>query len=193
MTLTRALHYLFGEIRSRYGRPDKSFLGKIKNRFPEYSELLNVAQQRGRLKGRLKRAPQSLEEVPVLRILLDKDRFDELYRELCKFFDADDHEELKRLLRGESIDRKIIFLSNQNRLVEVFRRLKYNGFLFETWTEVRNWLCHSFMYLSKNGAQKLNRHSVWDILSKAKGEPSPKSRICKFEWLEYKTSGASFK
>ena len=44
---------------------------------------------------------------------------------------------------------KITFMSNQNRLVEVFRRLKYNGFLFETWTGIRNWLCNNFLYLSK--------------------------------------------
>ena len=187
VTLTRALHYLFGEIRSRYGRADKSFLGKIKNRYPEYAELLHAAQQGWRLNGRSRRTYQLVEDVPVLRIHLNKEQFDELYGELCKFFDADEHEELKRLLRGESINRKLTFLSNQNRLVEVFRRLKYNVFLFESSTGIRNWLCNNFLYLSKTGVRKLNRHSVWDILSKAKGESSPKSRICRFEWLEYKT------
>ena len=190
VTLTRALHYLFGEIRSRYGRADKTFIGKIKSRYPEYAELLNVVQQRCWLNGRSKRSYQHVENTPVLRILLDQDKFDELYRELCKFFDAGDHGDLKRLLQGESIDRKIIFQSNQNRLVEVFRRLKYNGFLFETSTEIRNWLCSNFIYRSKEGDRKLNPHSVWDILSKSKGKPSPKSRICKFEWLQYKTRAA---
>lgn len=188
VTLTRALHYLFDEIRSRYGRADKTFLGKIKNRYPEYTELLNAAQQGCLFNGRSKRKYQPVENTPVLRIHLNQVQFDELYRELCKFFDAGDHSDLKRLLQGGSIDRKITFLSNQNRLVEVFRRLKYNGFLFETSTGIRNWLCHNFVYLSKTGVCKLNPHSVWDILSKSKGEPSPKSRICKFEWLPYKTS-----
>ena len=188
VTLTRALHYLFDEIRSRYGRADKTFLGKTENRYPEYTELLNAAQQGSRLNGRSKRKYQPVEDAPVLRIHINQDQFDELYRELCKFFDAGDHDDLKRLLQGGSIDRKINFLSNQNRLVEVFRRLKYNGFLFETSTGIRDWLCNNFLYLSKTGARKLNPHSVWDILSKAKGEPSPKSRICKFEWLQYKTT-----
>jgi len=144
------------------------------------------------LNGRSKRSYQRVENIPVLRILLDQDQFDELYRELCKFFDVGDHSDLKRLLQGGSIDQKITFLSNQNRFVEVFRRLKYNGFLFESSTVIRNWLCHNFLYLSKTGARKLNTHSVWDILSKAKGGPSPKSRICKFEWLQY-TTPAGFK
>ena len=187
VTLIRALHYLFGEIRSRYGRADKTFLGKTKNRYPEYVELLHAAQKGCLLNGRSTRKSRSLEVTPVLRIHLNQDQFDELYRALSKFFDPDDYDDLKRLLQGESIDRKNTFLSNQNRLVEVFRRLKYNGFLFESSTDIRNWLCNNFLYLSKKGVQKLNPHSVWDILSKAKGEPSPKSRICKFEWLEYKT------
>ncbi len=188
VTLTRALHYLFGEIRSRcYGRADKTFLGKIKNRYSEYVELINAAQQGMRLNGRSKGAHQLVEDTPVIRIHLNQLQFDELYGELCKFFDADEHDDLKRLLQGGSIDRKITFLSNQNRLVEVFRRLKYNGFLFETSTDIRNWLCKNFLYLSKTGARKLNPNSVWDILSKTKGGPSPKSRICKMDWLQYKT------
>lgn len=193
VTLVRALHYLFGEIGSRYGRADQIFLGKIKNRYPEYAELLNVAQQRGRLNGRSKRSYQHVENTPVLRIHLNKEQFDELYRELCKFFDAVDHSDLKRLLQGGSIDRKLTFLSNQNRLVEVFRRLKYNGLLFETSTEIRGWLCYNFMYQSKAGMKKTNPNSVWDILSKAKGEPSPKSRICKMDWLQYKTPAVQSK
>ena len=187
VTLTRALHYLFGEIRSRYGRADKTFLWKIKSQHPEYAELLNVAQQRGRLNGRSKRSYQQLENTPVLRILLDQDKFDELYRELCKFFDAGDHDDLKRLLQGESITRKLTFLSNQNRLVDVFRRLKCNGFVFETSTGIRNWLCNNFMFVSKNEIRRFNECTVWDILSKGKGGPSPKSRICKMDWLQYKT------
>jgi len=187
VTLVRALHYLFGEIRSRYGRADKTFLGKIKSRYSEYVELINAAQQGMRLNGRSKGTHQLVEDTPVLRIHLNKEQFDELYGELYKFFDAGDHDDFKRLLQGGSINRKIIFLSNQNRLVEVFRRLKYNGFLIETSTVIRNWLCSNFMYRSKQGDRKLNPHSVWDILSKSKGEPSPKSRICKFEWLQYKT------
>jgi len=186
VTLTRALHYLFGEIRSRYGRADQTFLGKMKSQYPEYVELIHAAQQGSRSNGRSKRKYQPVENTPVLRIHLNQEQFDELYGELCKFFGVDEHDDLKRLLQGESIDRKITFLSNQNRFVEVFRLLKYNGFLFETSTGIRDWLCNNFLYLSKTGVRNLNQHSVWDILSKAKGEPSPKSRIGKFEWLEYK-------
>ena len=192
VTLTRALRYLFDEIRLRYGRVNPIFLRRILHRYPDHAELIEASQDGRRLNERSGKHHKSSKNSNVLRIHLDQDQFDELYGEFCKFFDGGEHEDLKRLLKGEPIDRKITFLSNQNRLVEVFRRLKYNGFLFESSTVIRNWLCHNFLYLSKTGARKLNTHSVWDILSKAKGGPSPKSRICKFEWLQY-TTPAGFK
>ena len=53
---------------------------------------------------------------------------------------------------------KITLQSNQNRLVEVFRRLKYNDFIVETSTGIRNWICKNFMYRSKARVQVLNPH-----------------------------------
>ena len=187
ITLQRALRYLFAEIRLRHGTANPTFLGRIRCRYPDYAELIEKAKDGRWFNERSRKHHKTKEDSVALRIHLDQDQFDELYGELCKFFDAGDHGDLKRLLQGEAIDRKITFLSNQNQLVEVFRRLKYNGFLFETSTEIRGWLCHNFLYLSKTGARNLNQHSVWDILSKTKGEPSPKSRICKMDWLPYKT------
>ncbi|MBL6956669.1 MAG: hypothetical protein ISR54_07645 [Chlorobium phaeobacteroides] len=187
ITLQRALRYLFDEIRFRYGKANPTFLGRIRYRYPDYAELIEKAKDGRRFNERSRKHHKTKEDRAALRIHLDQDQFDELYGEFCKFFDAGEHEDLKRLLQGEPVEGKITFQSNQNRLVEVFRRLKYNGFLFETSTGIRDWLCNNFLYLSKTGGRNLNQHSVWDILSKAKGEPSPKSRICKFEWLEYKT------
>jgi hypothetical protein len=94
---------------------------------------------------------------------------------------------LKALLRGQSVSQKLVFNSNQNQLVEVFRRLSYNDLLHESWTNLREWLFGHFAYHSKTGIADLSRNSVWDILSKAKGEPTGRSRICKLEWLPYKT------
>lgn len=106
------------------------------------------------------------------------------------FFDPADRAALKPLLQGQSVSQKLVFYGNQNRLVEVFRRLTYNGFLHESWTVFRDWLCGHFSYRSKAGVVDLSRNSVWDILSKAKGEPAGKSRICNVECLPYKTQAA---
>jgi hypothetical protein len=53
-----------------------------------------------------------------------------------------------------------------------------------------DWLFGHFAYRSKAGVVDLSRNSVWGILSKAKGEPAGKSRICNVDWLPYKTSAA---
>ena len=189
VTLERALGFLFQEIGFRVGAPPEKFSERILKLYPDYEPLI----QRNIEAARLSRCQQTrLKSVvsptaPVLNIRLSDEIWSALFHELARFFSTEDHEPLMQLLLEGTSERKLFFKANQNRLVEVFRRLKYNGFLFETSTGIRDWLCNNFLYLSKTGARNLNPHSVWDILSKAKGEPSPKSRICKFEWLQYKT------
>jgi hypothetical protein len=105
-------------------------------------------------------------------------------------FDPADRVALKPLLQGHSVDHKLVFIGNQNQLVEVFRRLSYNGILHESWTSLREWLFEHFSYRSKTVIVDLSMNSVWDILSKAKGEPTVKSRICGLDWLPYKTQAS---
>lgn len=189
VTLERALGYLFDEIAFRFGSPPEKLVSRILTRYPEYEPIIVRKIEDARLSYCQDKALPSSESssAPKLNIRLSKEERMALHHELAGFFSAEDHEPLMQLLQGGTSERKLFFMGNQNRLVEVFRRLKYNGFLYETSTGIRDWLCNNFLYLSKTGARKLNPHSVWDILSKAKGEPSPKSRICKFEWLQYKT------
>jgi len=189
VTLERALGYLFDEILFRFGSPPEKFVSRILMLYPEYEAIVVRKIKEAQLSCRQETALPSSDSSPVpqLNIRLSQEELMALYHELAGFFNEDDHELLMQLLQGGTSERKLLFKGNQNRLVEVFRRLKYNGFLFETSTGIRDWLCNNFLYLSKTGARNLNPHSVWDILSKAKGEPSPRSRICRLEWLEYKT------
>jgi len=190
VTLERALGYVFDEIAFRFGSASESFVSKILMLYPEYEAIVVRKIKEAQLSCcHQEKALPSSDSLPApqLNIRLSHEELMTLHHELAVFFNAEDHEPLMQLLQGGTSERKLLFKGNQNRLVEVFRRLKYNGFLFETSTGIRDWLCNNFLYLSKTGARKLNPHSVCDILSKAKGEPSPKSRICKFEWLEYKT------
>ena len=189
VTLERALGYLFDEIAFRFGSPPEKLVSKILMRYPEYEPIIVRKIEDARLSRRQTKASSSSESSPApkLNIRLSEEERMALHHELTGFFSEEDHVPLMQLLQGGTSERKLFFKGNQNRLVEVFRRLKYNGFLFETSTGIRDWLCNNFLYLSKTGTRNLNPHSVWDILSKAKGEPSPKSRMCKFEWLEYKT------
>lgn len=97
--------------------------------------------------------------------------------------------ELLKALQGEQLSEILLFPHNQNKFVEVFRRLKYNGFLLNTDTETKNWICTTFQFVKKGFAepQPFNESSVWNNLNKGKGEPTKKERICITEWLPYKS------
>jgi hypothetical protein len=96
--------------------------------------------------------------------------------------------ELLKALQGEQLNEILLFPHNQNKFVEVFRRLKYNGFVLNTDTEIKNWICTTFQFVKKGFAEPhpFNESSVWNILNKGKGEPTKKERICVTEWLPYK-------
>lgn len=185
VTLSRALSYLFQELSYRHGKPERSFMKALLRNYPKYA---------GNIEGLLVGKP-NVESIgahrdAIIKLALTVDQLAELLSCLEVFFDPADRMALKALLQGQTVNQKLVFIGNQNQLVEVFRRLSYNGFLHESWSSVRDWLCGHFAYLSKTGIVDLSRNSVWDILSKAKGEPTGRSRICIFDWLPYRTQMA---
>lgn len=99
--------------------------------------------------------------------------------------------EFKRALQGKQLQEFLLFPHNQNKFVEVFKRLKYNGFLLSTPKEIKDWICSNFTYQYQRGNQKevreFNTSTVHDILTKDKGEPTKKERICIVDWLPYKS------
>jgi hypothetical protein len=181
ITLSRALSYLFQELRYRHGKPERSFMNALLRNYPEYASSIEG------LMGGKSNTKSAADHPDAIKLNLTDEQLTELLSGLEVFFDSTDRVALKALLRGQSVSKKLVFNSNQNQLVEVFRRLSYNGFLHESWTSLREWLFGHFAYRSKTGIVDLSRNSVWDILSKAKGEPTGRSRICTFDWLPYKT------
>ncbi|TCD47675.1 hypothetical protein [Chlorobium sp. N1] len=181
VTLVRALGYLFDELQYRHGSIDPAFMHALERSFPEYAAVVDQVVA-GERKDAAVTAPPA-----TIKLTLTPEQLADLSGCLEVFFDPSDRPGLTELLQGRSVGRKLVFNGNQNRLVEVFRRLSYNGFLYESSTVLRDWLCGHFAYRSKAGIADLSQNSVWDILSKAKGEPTLKSRICVFGWLAYKT------
>jgi hypothetical protein len=181
VTLSRALSYLFEELRYRHGKPERSFMKALLRNYPEYAG--NIEGMMGG-KSNTKSAAGHRD---AIKLNLTDEKLAELLGCLDVFFDPADRVALKALLQGQIVSHKLVFHGHQNQLVEVFRRLTYNGFLHETWTSLREWLFGHFAYISKKGIADLSMNSVWDILSKAKGEPASKSRICMFGWLPFKT------
>ncbi|NTV60066.1 MAG: hypothetical protein HGA77_02025 [Chlorobiaceae bacterium] len=184
VTLKRALSYLYEEMQYSHGSIPSSFMQALRQTFPEYAEV--IAQQEADRKNE----GATVGHPSFIKLNLTPERLADLVGCLEVFFDPSDRPVLKDLLQGHPVDNKLVFNGNQNCLVEVFRRLSYNGFLHESWTFLRDWLCRHFSYRGKEGVADLSMNSVWDILSKAKGEPTNKSRICTFEWLPYKTQSS---
>lgn len=118
----------------------------------------------------------------------NSETIDKIHSELKGYF-PNKEAELLKALQGEQLSELLLFPHNQNKFVEVFRRLKYNGFLLNTDTETKNWICTTFQFVKKGFTepQPFNESSVWDNLNKGKGEPTKKERICITEWLPYKS------
>ena len=112
-----------------------------------------------------------------------------LHNELKGYFKGNETE-LKRALEGEQLKEFLLFPHNQNKFVEVFKRLKYNGFLLSTPKEIKDWICSNFTYqykrVDKKEVREFSPSTVHDILTKDKGEPTKKERICTVDWLPYK-------
>ena len=113
-----------------------------------------------------------------------------LYNELKGYFQGKEAE-LKKALQGKRPQEFLLFPHHQNKFVEVFKRLKYNGFLLSTPKETKDWICGTFTYQYQKGnkkeVRKFNTSTVHDILTKDKGEPTKKERICIVDWLPYKS------
>lgn len=131
----------------------------------------------------VKQNPESNKKIITFRT---SEIIEKIHSELKGFF-PNKEAELLKALQGEQLSEKLLFPHNQNKFVEVFRRIKYNGLLINNDTQIRDWICANFCYIKKGfeEPQPFKESSVWDNLNKGKGEPSKKERI-DIKWLDYK-------
>jgi hypothetical protein len=155
----------------------------LKDRYRAYLEQKKALplQQNKKPKPKLNEALISFSSIEII---------ERLHIELKGYFQGKEAE-LKRALQGKQLKEFLLFPHNQNKFVEVFKRLKYNGFLLSTPKETKDWICSTFTYQYQKGNQKevrnFNTSTVHDILTKDKGEPTKKERICIVDWLPYKS------
>jgi hypothetical protein len=138
--------------------------------------------------GGVRKPKQKPEQNGKLITLKNSETIEKVHSELKGYFPKKEAELLKAL-QGEQSSELLLFPHNQNKFVEVFRRLKYNGFLLNNDTQTKNWICTTFQFVKKGFSepQPFNESTVWDNLNKGKGEPTKKERICITEWLPYKS------
>jgi len=117
---------------------------------------------------------------------------DKIHKELKGYFPKKEKELLKAL-NGERLTERLLFPHNQNKFVEVFKRMKYNGLLISSYTEITSWLCNNFNFRYQKGekieVRPFNENSVRDIFKNSEKEPKKIERICKNDtFIPYKTS-----
>ncbi len=108
-----------------------------------------------------------------------------LYKELKGHF-IPNEKELMKALEGEQLDEPLYFEHNQNKFVELFKRVKYNGLLTSNSKEIKEWICANFLRRKNGKKEKFNKTSVYTILITGI-EVTKKERICTSDWLPYKT------
>jgi hypothetical protein len=162
----------------------------LKNQFKEWEleYLKNVVIADAPSISREQKAKRTPSTIDRLITFKNTETIEKIHFELKGYF-SNKEAELLKALQGEQLSEILLFPHNQNKFVEVFRRLKYNGFLLNTDTETKNWICTTFQFVKKGFAepQPFNESSVWDNLNKGKGEPTRKERICITEWLPHKS------
>lgn len=108
-------------------------------------------------------------------ITIDKKVIDLIIRILSIYFDEFDIKDLMDVLNGKTIDRKLVFLDNGNKLVDVFFVLKEKGKIRENKREIKEWICTNFQYRNNRKVIKdFNEGNVHKILTK---QQSAKRRI----------------
>ncbi len=118
----------------------------------------------------------------------NNETIEKIHSELKGYF-PNKESELLKALQGEQLSEILLYPSNGSSFVEVFKRLRYNGLLISTPTEIKGWICSNFNFVKTQGAKKtiedFKENSVWDVLTKTKCEPSRKNRICTPNWLPF--------
>jgi len=86
-------------------------------------------------------------------ITIDRQFTDRVFKALQHFFPEDQRSDLLRLIHGEEIDDKLLFQAAAVRLIYVFTRLKFNGYIVQSIHEIGNWICENLHYLDRKSRE----------------------------------------
>ncbi len=185
------------KLKTGYSTSEESreaYLDVIEEWFVDEKEFLNEITPliKAQPEEQVNTKPAIPNDIPTKLISFTNNEVLEKVYILLKGYFPGKEEDLKRALRGEQLTEKIIFPHNQNRLVEVFKRLKYNGLILESKYQINQWLRANFKYQYERGKEReirnLSEVTIKQLLSSGKGEPKKEQRICYegVDWLPYK-------
>lgn len=88
-------------------------------------------------------------------ITLNSSIIENVYRILIKYFDKESSDDLRKLLNGKKIERKLVFNERGNKLIDVFWCLSSISpkLINETKESIKQWIYNSFQYKGTNGVR----------------------------------------
>ena len=157
-------------------------INAIKTLTPRKSEEDRIAIVRNWVKHyRVGYPKPTINEVKIIeekesKITMAPELINECSTKLKLYFSEEHLILFTKLLSGESIEDKIIFLGLAGVLVDVFTQIKDKGLIVETKTTINRWICKNLEY-KKNGMNvSFDPDYVKRILT-SQSTPSKKSRI----------------
>lgn len=131
----------------------------------DYDSLTNSSSPLGFIE-------ENLEEIKLVTI---PDHIQlKLFELLKKYFSVADHEDLKNILSGSIINKKIVFKGNGNKLCDVFWFLikEKKITLSDKYETLIKWICENFSYKSNGKNQHFVASSIINNISRSE-------RLCK--------------
>lgn len=164
------------------------YLSELRQHFKDILDLLKLENESSNTSNK-----KSKPELVNQSITFDKpETIIKLHNELKGCFPKNE-DELLKVLQGEQLTEFLLFPDNQNKFVEVFKRVKYNGFIFSNLSQINKWICLNFTYCYEKGdireVRNFNPNTIKTIFTNHKkekyAEPTPIERICTPDWLPH--------
>lgn len=124
----------------------------------------------------------------ILKITITPSVIMEIIPQIEHLFEQKEY--LSETLAGKTSKTKLKFNGGQNQLTELFRRMCYNNHISENKRHVAKWMSENFKYYDPKGKTHVdfNEVTVYEILTKGKGEARKSKRICNIDSLPYKSN-----
>lgn len=126
---------------------------------------------------------------PKILVFKGSETISRVYDDLKGFFEGKEELFLKAL-NCEETNEKLLFPGNQNKFVEIFDRIKYNGFIISDYSSIIKWIIDNFHYRYKKGnvdeIRSFKETTLQSHFYKGLGVPPLKQRI-NIDWLQFKS------
>lgn len=116
---------------------------------------------------------------PKKEIDLNPSIIQDVFNCLKGYFNNKEHHNLKLILLGNSIDKRLNFKSQQNKLTDVFFQLHEQNLIFDSKEDTAYWLSEYFTYNNQGKQKNCSKSSCKDSLTKGRhsSRPAEEDRI----------------